>query len=139
MWPYHITTTWHQIVFLQITEVAILNSRSSKLMILINKIMVIFQINEMDIQILVLFISMFDRIFFPLFIQRPLWYLKFVIQAIPKLFAACFLHNYWMVKQWMFEGNTCLNEHIRIGRDVSSEQSTRKCMLTTNLKHFMIL
>lgn len=27
--------------------------------------MVIFQINEMEIQILVLFISMFDRIFFP--------------------------------------------------------------------------
>lgn len=37
-----------------------------------NKLMVIFQINEMEIQILVLFISMFDRIFFPLFIQRPL-------------------------------------------------------------------
>lgn len=43
-------------------------------MILINKLMVILQINEMEIQILVLFISMFDRIFFPLFtgIQRPL-------------------------------------------------------------------
>lgn len=42
-----------------------------------------------------------------------------------------------MVKQWMFEGNTCLNEHIRIGRDVSSEQTTRIKMHANNkLKKF---